>query len=53
MHEFSSWRVEDVMSAPVCIGPDATLADAESFPVVLGLDRKTLYRRAERKQSED
>ena len=29
MYEFLKWRVEDVMSKPLCIAPDATLAEAE------------------------
>ena len=28
MYEFLSWRVEDVMSKPHCVGPDTTLAEA-------------------------
>ncbi|MGH0029480.1 MAG: CBS domain-containing protein [Myxococcota bacterium] len=31
MYEFLDWTVQDVMSRPVTIGPDATLADAEAL----------------------
>ena len=31
MFEFLKWCVEDVMSKPLCIAPDATLAEAESL----------------------
>jgi CBS domain-containing protein len=31
MYEFLDWTVQDVMNRPVCIAPDATLADAEKI----------------------
>lgn len=31
MYEFLDWCAKDVMSAPVTIGPDATLAEAETL----------------------
>jgi CBS domain-containing protein len=31
MYEFLDWRVQDVMSQPVSVGPDATLGEAEAL----------------------
>ena len=31
MYEFLDWTVQDVMNRPICIAPDATLADAEKL----------------------
>ena len=48
MYEFLDYRVQDVMSSPVCVGPEATLAEVEAtleskhfngLPVVDGAGR--------------
>jgi CBS domain-containing protein len=31
VYEFLEWRVEDVMSEPLCVSPSTTLAEAESL----------------------